>query len=218
MELEMKRISIHTLKRLPRYHQYLLEQQLSGVQKVSAKQIALALELNEVQVRKDIQYVTKSPGKPRTGHITSTLVYEIETFLGYHQTNHACLIGVGHLGKALLNYEGFLEKGLEISVAFDKDETKIDQSIKQIKVLPMSQLKPICNRLKIQLAIITVPSEQAQEVTDLLIESGIKAIWNFAPTTLVVPNDVFVYQEDLSVSFSVVSHHLQKLVTKGDIK
>lgn len=177
---------------------------------VSAPILAAELQLNEVQVRKDLAAVSSTGGRPKTGYRVSTLITDIEEFLGYHDISSAVLVGVGHLGQALLSYQGFSDYGLSIEAAFDRNP-ELDRAIVSGKtVFPMEKLVSLCQRLKVHIGIITVPAGAAQEVCDMLVEGGVKAIWNFAPTHLNVPDSIILQNENMASSFAVLSRKLQE--------
>lgn len=202
-----KSISVQALQRLPLYLQYLRALPLEKEKNISAKALGNALGFGEIQVRKDLSSVSDG-GKPKVGYCTAELICDIEGFLGYDNVNDAVLIGAGKLGKALLSYQGFRAYGLNIVAAFDCDSNicGADESGKQI--LPMSKMENLCKRMKIELGIITVPAHEAQNVCDILVKSGIKAIWNFAPTHLSVPKDVILKNENIAASLAVLSKNL----------
>ena len=202
-----KEISRATLKRLPTYLSYL--KSLSGEEhlNISATALAAALHMGEVQVRKDLALVSDG-GRPKIGYNREKLIADIESFLGYGNTNDAVLIGAGKLGRALLGYSGFAEYGLNIVAAFDANDAIIGTSRSGKPIMHMSRLNEFCRRNKVQIGIITVPAEDAQRVCDLLIECGIRAIWNFAPKHLDVPEDILVQNENMAASLALLSKHL----------
>ncbi len=194
-----------TLGRLPRYLNFL--QQLPPDDKyVSATYIAKALKLGEVQVRKDLSAVS-GIGKPRVGYLKSVLIDDIEVFLGFRDLTPAVLVGAGKLGKALLDYDDFHHYGVDIVAAFDNSFQAIRYGTKR-EILPMSDFGKICHMKKVQIGIITVGEGSAQEVADEMIRRGIKAIWNFAPIKLNVPDDVIVKQESLALSLAYLRNQL----------
>ena len=142
---------------------------------ISATTIAEALQLNDVQVRKDLASVSSS-GKPKVGYNVKDLIAELEAFLGYNDIDNAVIVGAGSLGKALLNYSGFKAYGLNIIAAFDLCEEPTEFQGKT--VFPIAQLGSFCRKVNVHIGIITVPASSAQEICDLLVESGIRAIWN----------------------------------------
>lgn len=199
-------ISRQTLQRLPVYLNYLKGlQEKSGY--ISASTIASALNLNDVQVRKDLAMITSS-GRPKIGYPILDLIDDLEVYLGYRDVSSAVLVGAGHLGKALLNYSGFKTYGLEILAAFDTNEAVVDRGKGSIKHL--NELSEFCRQNNPRIGIITVPARAAQKVCNLLIDCGIKAIWNFAPVHLSVPNNVVVANENMAINLALISHYLRQ--------
>lgn len=201
-------LSVQGIKRLPYYLKFLKELESADGQFVPASAIAESLGIYEVQVRKDLAAVSSQPGKPRVGFSVSGLIYDIEHFLGYDNANVAVMVGVGHLGKALMSYTGFADYGLDIAAAFDKDRQLVGRLIHGRKVYGMESLASICSEKNIRIGIITVPAEQAQNACDALVQAGVKAVWNFAHIKLNVPEGVLVQNEDMAVSFALLSSRL----------
>ncbi len=209
-------ISVQTLRRLPIYLNHLKSLDKEKIKIISSPAIAKALNLNEVQVRKDLAAI-KSGGRPRTGYLLEKLIADMEAYLGYGNVTEAVLAGVGHMGRALLSYKGFDTYGLNIVVGFDVNDKVIGSEVNGKKVLPLHKMVDLCKRLHVNIGIITVPSENAQEVCDLMVKAGIGAIWNFAPVKLIVPDDVLVQNENMASSLAVLSKHLKKKIKKkGD--
>lgn len=206
-----KAISFQTLQRMPIYLNYLKSIQNGSESNISAKVIADALGLGEIQVRKDLAAVS-SKGRPKIGYNKNELICDIESFLGYDDVNDAVLVGAGRLGRALLSYEGFKDYGLNIVAAFDADAAKqgFDDSGKEI--FPIEKLPELCRRLKIQIGIITVPADKAQEVCNTLVENGVIAIWNFAPAHIVTPDDILIKNENMAISLAILSKHLAEKI------
>lgn len=206
--MERKEISKAILKRLPGYLSYLKG---LDMQNISATYIASALNMGEVQVRKDLAAVSDG-GRPKVGYDRVALMEDISKFLGYDNTTDAILIGAGKLGQALLGYSGFEEYGLNILAAFDAAPMASEAEGKPI--LPMTELESFCKTHNVLMGIITVPAVAAQQVCDQLIDSGIKAVWNFAPTHLEVPANILVQNENMATSLAVLSMHLQAQIKK----
>ncbi|MBE6926200.1 MAG: redox-sensing transcriptional repressor Rex [Ruminococcaceae bacterium] len=206
--MERKEISKAVLKRLPGYLSYLKG---LDVQYISATAIAAALNMGEVQVRKDLAAVSDG-GRPKVGYERATLIDDISSFLGYDNTTDAILVGAGKLGQALLGYSGFDAYGLNILAAFDVNPAAREVDGKQI--FPVCALPEFCKNRNVLMGIITVPASAAQEVCDRLIDCGIKAIWNFAPTHLEVPKGILVQNENMATSLAVLSMHLQAQIKK----
>ena len=204
----MKReISRATLGRLPGYLKY-LQSLPPEMQNISATALARALKLGEVQVRKDLSSVSDA-GKPKIGYNTALLIKTLETFLNRDNGN-AVIVGAGRLGRALLDYGGFSEYGLEIAAAFDIKVTSRMQSESGKAILPMHELEAFCRRQNITIGIITVPASAAQQVCSRLIRNNIDAIWNFAPCTVCVPSDVTVQDENMALSLAHLSQRIIK--------
>lgn len=204
-------ISKHTLQRLPMYLSYIKGLPEDAPKNISATTIAEALQLNDVQVRKDLASVSSS-GKPKVGYNVKDLIAELEAFLGYNDIDNAVIVGAGSLGKALLNYSGFKAYGLNIIAAFDLCEEPTEFQGKT--VFPIAQLESFCRKVNIHIGIITVPASSAQEICDLLVDSGIRAIWNFAPVHLVVPDGILVQNENMASSLALLSNHLREQMKK----
>ncbi len=205
--VERKEISKSVLKRLPVYLAYLKHLPADAAPYISATTLANALGMGDVQVRKDLAMVSNG-GRPKVGYARESLIDDIEQFLGYDNTNSCVLIGAGKLGLALLGYIGFDAYGLDILAAFDV--APVSNAADNGKpILPMDMLEDFCWKNKVSMGIITVPACHAQEVCDRLIDSGIKAIWNFAPTHLDVPENILVQNENMATSLAVLSMHLQ---------
>lgn len=200
-------IPLQTLKRLPLYTKYLRSLPKDGSLNISATAIADALDLNNVQVRKDLALVS-SGGRPKVGYITQDLIADIERFLGYDDMRSAVLVGAGNLGRALLSYEGFSQYGLDIVAAFDADPNVSGTIVHGKNVFPLEKLQDLCVRMSIHIGIITVPEGAAQNVCDLLTEGGVRAVWNFAPAKLKAPAGVFVLNENMASSLAVLSKHI----------
>jgi len=198
-------ISRQALQRLPIYLNYL--KTLENVPYISAPTIAHALDLNEVQVRKDLAAISENSGVPKKGFSTKEIISSLYDYLGYNNTNNAILIGAGKLGLALLSYEGFDDYGLNIVAAFDADNTKANQNE---KIYDISLLPKLCERLQVKIAIITTPASEAQKICNILIENGILAIWNFAPVHLKVPDNILVQNENMASSLALLSNHLRE--------
>ena len=201
-------VSRKQLERFPIYLNHLLALKKEGKINTSAPQIAAVLGFSEEQVRKDLQVVTKSSGKPKAGRVIDELIHDINEFLGYGDTTGAVVVGCGHLGEAFMKYEGFLEYGLEILAGFDVASKKIGKIINGKKIYSMNNLEKIIMQLNVQIAIITVPSEAAQGVVDRLVNCGIKGIWNFANVHISAPDDVVIETVNLASSLAVLSHKL----------
>ena len=205
--LEGRVVPEPTLKRLPLYHRFLKEWQAAGHGTVSCTDIGQDLDLDPTQVRKDLEAVG-AVGRPRVGYAVPTLTGALELFLGWNNVNDAFLVGAGSMGSALMGYHKFEQCGLKIVAAFDQDPAKIGSVIHGKHVLPLEKLPNLARRMHVYIGIITVPAEAAQGVADLMVDGGIRAIWNFAPVRLHTPEEVIVHNEDLYCSLAALSQKL----------
>jgi redox-sensing transcriptional repressor len=202
-----KIISEPSLKRLPLYHRFLKEWQAAGRETVSCTDIGRDLDLDPTQVRKDLESIG-AVGRPRIGYTVAGVIEALELFLGWNNVHDAFLVGAGSMGSALLGYRKFEQCGLKIVAAFDLDPSKIGTRIHGKHVLALEKLPNLAERMHILIGIITVPAAEAQGVADLMVAGGIRAIWNFAPVRLRVPEPVIVHNEDLYCSLASLSQKL----------
>jgi redox-sensing transcriptional repressor len=200
-----------TLRRLPTYRRFLEQLHRQERAVVSCTHIAEALGLDPTQVRKDLA-ATGIVGKPKVGYQVPMLLAAIDSFLGWDNVTEAFLVGAGSLGTALMGYEGFRDHGLDIVAAFDVDERKQGEKRRGRAVMPVSKLPNLAQRMHIHLGVITTPAEGAQEAADLMVEGGIRAIWNFAPVSLKVPEGVIVENVELASSLAVLSSRLKNVL------
>lgn len=170
--------------------------QRKGQEYTSASELSRFLDIHHTQIRKDLA-LTGVRGIPKRGHQVDSLLRACIEFLDWDNLTDACLIGVGNMGNALLNYEGFSTAGLQIVVAFDNDPNKADKRINNIKVYPLEKLKDVIEILEVKIAIITTPAKNSQKLANALVDAGIKGIWNFTPKKLVVPDSVVVENMDI---------------------
>ena len=192
-----------TFGRLPIYLKFLKELD-SDVVYVSSSFIAKALGFGDVQVKKDLSSIS-GKGRPKFGYERLSLISDLERFIVKNQKTNVVLVGVGKLGKALLDYNGFQKFGLSITAAFDSDLNKVGKSEQNKSILPVDKLGEFCKENGVTIGIIAVPSKFAQGVCDVLTSSGVKAVWNFAPIKLNVPDGVVLKQEDLSLSLAYLN-------------
>ncbi len=210
----MERLRRVVLERLMRYYRLLAEMTAKEpMATITSAQIAEALDIDPTQVRKDLGAVGLQ-GMGRVGFDVCEVCRAIRIMLGFDQKYESVLIGAGHLGGALLAYSGFsagfARYGLHVVAVFDNDRSKIGGKIAELTVKPMKEMKPLIKRRSIRLAILTIPAQVSQELTDRLVTAGVKAIWNFSPTQLTVPPDVLVRNEHISVGLSEIAYHLKQ--------
>ncbi len=201
--------AVPSIRRMPSYLHLIKDAREKGFEYISGTIIAEELKLEPIQVRKDLT-ITGIVGVPKRGYPVKPLIAAIEEFLGWNRENTAVLIGIGNLGAALSGYQGFREHGLHICAAFDSDKKKIGKVIHGVPVFSLAELSKKIAGCKPVIAILTVPSEHAQDAADKLVNAGIKAIWNFTNVKINVPEDVLVQKEDLSSGYALLGVMINK--------
>ncbi len=200
-------VPLPTIRRLPMYFSLLEKAAQENQTSISSSQLAAALGLEPIQVRKDLAAIGVT-GQPRLGFPLAELIQAIERFLGWDNVTDAFIIGAGHLGTALAGYQGFEKHGLNVVALFDNDPRKVGQTIHGKQVLHIDKLGNLANRMHVNIAILTVPAEMAVGIAQLAVEAGIQAIWNFTPTKLTVPEGIILERVDLAASLAVLSSKL----------
>lgn len=206
MAKRKRELSNNLINRLPQYLTYLKE--LDKDSYVSALEVANSLNLNFELVKKDFQKISSKRGVPNKGRRVDDLINGIEKLLGFDENHRAILVGVGHLGNALLNYKGFKQYNLEIVGAFDYNKELIGKTINGINIYDFDDISSIRRKLNATIGIICVPASEAEGVAIRLVASGIEAIWNFAPVRLDVNDDVIVSNMDMAQSLANLAHRL----------
>lgn len=197
-----------TVQRLSIYLRCLENLEQEGQKIVSSHELAKSCGFKAAQIRKDFAYFGEL-GVRGVGYYIKDLSEDLKKILGLVDIWEVALIGAGNLGSALIAYKGFIEYGFNIKAIFDTNPVKVYQRIsKNYHVYHLSKLKEVLKQEKIKIAIITVPADSAQEVADKLIEAGIKAILNFAPVKLLVPDKIKVRNVDLAVDLGVLTFFL----------
>lgn len=203
----MEAIPLLTLKRLPHYLEALYSFKKTGLPMVSATKIAEFTDVHMTQVRKDLAF-TGVVGIPKVGHKINELILAIEQCLNWNDVSSCFLVGAGHLGKALMGYSELSKKGLRIIAAFDNNPEMSVTNYLGIQIHPMTKLSNLISRLHVNIGILTVPAEAAQEIADEMVDNGIIAIWNFTPTRLKVPSHIIIENIDMSSSLAVLSRRV----------
>jgi redox-sensing transcriptional repressor len=191
------------VRRLPLYARslrYLLQE---GVRSVSSQELGERINITAAQIRKDLSYFGEF-GKQGIGYDVERLLDQIEDILGLTQDWAVALVGVGHLGQAIARYEGFRTKGIHIVALFDDDPEKVGEHIDGLQVMSNDRIPEIISSQHIKMAIIAVPAPYAQKVATVLIKAGVRAILNYAPIILQVPEGVWVrYIDPVTVMHSM---------------
>jgi redox-sensing transcriptional repressor len=198
-----------TIRRLSVYTRCLLQLEEDGVKTVSSTELAERFSLNSAQVRKDLAYFGEF-GVRGIGYYVSGLKAELQRILGLDREWAVALVGFGNLGSALFHYKGFARQGFRIAVVIDDDPAKIGREIDSVPIVSSRDIAREIKARGIQIAIVAVPPEAAQTVTEQLVAAGIKAVLNFAPTRLRVTRDVRLKNVDLSIELETLSFYLAR--------
>lgn len=192
-----KKIPKSVVERIPLYLTYLKKIESQNVKLVSSKSIAKELGLGEIQVRKDLNLISAN-GKPKIGHQTLELIHDIENLIFKHNCINVIIIGAGKIGEALVKYQGFETNGFKVLAIFDNDVKKIGKKIGDLTVSKIDDLKKWCETYLIDIGIITVPSDNAQEICEKLLECKIKGILNFTNQKLNTKKLAYVLNVDIT--------------------
>ena len=196
-----------TIRRLSIYTRCLLQLEEDGVKTISSQELADRFNLNSAQVRKDLAYFGEF-GVRGIGYYVSGLKAELQRILGLDREWPVALVGLGNLGSALFHYKGFSRQGFRIAIVFDDDPAKAGRSIDGVPIVSTRELAREVRARAIQIAVLAVPADAAQGVTDQLMAAGIKAVLNFAPARLRAPKDARLKNVDLSIELETLSFYL----------
>jgi redox-sensing transcriptional repressor len=207
--METERIPERTLRRLPWYLAYLKLAADQGENFISSTQIARAINVSASQIAKDLSLLNVS-GNTRVGYDVKSLIEVLEDFLGFRQTRQAYLFGVGNLGGALLHDKGLSQYGLEIVAGFDVNPAVIGQTINGIPVYHIDEYPAMRTTSSICIGILTVPVEKAQAVAECMVAGGIKAVWNFTPFRIHMPENIVVQNTSIYAHMALIFNRLER--------
>jgi redox-sensing transcriptional repressor len=196
-----------TIRRLSIYSRCLLQLEEDGVKTISSQELAERFNLNSAQVRKDLAYFGEF-GVRGIGYYVVGLKAELQRILGLDREWPVALVGLGNLGSALFHYKGFRRQGFRVAVVFDDDPAKVGREIEGVPIVATRDIAREVKARATQIAVLAVPAEAAQSVTDELVAAGIKAILNFAPARLRVPKHTRLKNVDLSIELETLSFYL----------
>ena len=196
------------VNRLPQYVRVLKTLLDQGTEVVSSQHLGKVLQMTPAQIRKDLSYFGRF-GKQGRGYSVNYLYVELRRILGLDLEWNLAVVGVGRLGRAIISYPGFAPEGLRVVAAFDADPSMVDKQVGGITVRPMSDLRETIEREDIRMAIVAVPAARTQEVVDLLVRCGIKALLNYAPTSPPVPDGVTLRSIDPVLALQSMTYYLR---------
>ena len=206
--MQEKEISIAVIKRLPRYYRYLKELIENDVVRISSKELSERMHVTASQIRQDFNNFGGF-GQQGYGYNVAYLYKEIGKILGLDKEYNIIIIGAGNLGQALAHYPDFERRGFFIRAMFDINPDIIGQNIRGIPVYSMEELKKYLSENSVHIAALTIPKDRARAVARELVADGVKAIWNFAPTDLNLPNNIMVMNEHLEESLMRMSYNFK---------
>ncbi|MBE3575582.1 MAG: redox-sensing transcriptional repressor Rex [Firmicutes bacterium] len=195
------------MRRLPVYYRYLGALLARGTERVSSQELSRMIGITASQMRQDLSYFG-SFGQQGYGYRVRDLHRAITEILGLHRTYQLVLVGVGNLGRALVSYPSFANRGFRFCGLFDNDPRLIGSEFCGLEIRPVDTLADFLHQCPVDIGVITAPPEVAQQIADVLVAGGVPAIWNFAPTSLKVPKGVIVEHTHISESLMVLSFRL----------
>ncbi|GFR34876.1 redox-sensing transcriptional repressor Rex [Thermobrachium celere] len=203
------KISMAVIRRLPKYHRYLGELLRKDIDRISSKELSERIGFTASQIRQDLNCFGDF-GQQGYGYNVKDLYNQIGKILGLDKEYKTVIVGAGNIGQAVANYSKFERLGFHLQAIFDKNPKLIGIKIRDIEVKDVEYLDTYLKENPTDIGIICVPKEQAQSIADIMVRNGIKGIWNFAPTDLVVPDDVIVENVHLSESLMILSYRLNE--------
>ena len=204
---EADKVPEPTLRRLPWYLSNIKLMKEKGEQYVSSTQISKEINIDASQIAKDLSYVNIS-GRTRVGYNIDALIEVLESFLGFTNMHKACLFGVGSLGGALLRDSGLRHFGLEIVAAFDVNPELVGKDLGGIPIFHSDDFEAKMKEYDVNIGVLTVPINIAQEITNKMVDGGIKAVWNFTPFRIRVPENIVVQNTSLYAHLAVMFNRL----------
>lgn len=208
-KMEERQISQAVIRRLPRYYRYLGELLENSVERISSNELSKRMNVTASQIRQDLNNFGGF-GQQGYGYNVKYLYTEIGKILGLDVNHNMIILGAGNLGQALANYAAFERSGFVLKGIFDVNPRLEGVTIRGIEIRMMDELSDFIKENNIEIAVLTIPKTKAIEVADMLVESGIKAIWNFAYTDLELPEDVIVENVHLSESLMRLSYNVNR--------
>ena len=203
------RVSDAVVRRLPMYYRHLRELEKAGVVRISSQELGERMNLTASQIRQDINCFGGF-GQQGYGYHVSNLKERIGEILGLNHEYHVIIVGAGNIGRAVATYPGFAKEGFHIQAMFDVSAALVGIDVHGILVQPMEKLDAWMQAHKVDIAVLSVPSAMAQEIADQLVRGGVRAIWNFAPVDLSLPEGVAVNNVHLSDSLHILSYRMNE--------
>lgn len=207
--MESRDISQAVIRRLPRYYRYLGELLENGVERISSNDLSKRMKVTASQIRQDLNNFGGF-GQQGYGYNVKFLYTEIGKILGLEEDHSIIIIGAGNLGQALANYAAFEKRGFILKGIFDVNPRLQGVSIRGVPIRMMDDLNSFVKENDVEIAVLTIPKEKAIEVANLLVDNGVRAIWNFAHTDLNLPEHIIVENVHLSESLMQLSYNISR--------
>lgn len=207
--MDNRGISQAVIRRLPRYYRYLGELLESGVERISSNDLSKRMKVTASQIRQDLNNFGGF-GQQGYGYNVKYLYTEIGKILGLEEDHKIIIIGAGNLGQALANYAAFEKRGFILTGIFDVNPRLEGVAIRGVPIRMMDELKSFVQKNDVEIAVLTIPKEKAIEVANMLVENGVRAIWNFAHTDLNLPDNIIVENVHLSESLMQLSYNISR--------
>ena len=207
--MDNRGISQAVIRRLPRYYRYLGELLENGVERISSNDLSKRMKVTASQIRQDLNNFGGF-GQQGYGYNVKYLYTEIGKILGLEEDHKIIIIGEGNLGQALANYEEFEKRGFILNGIFDVNPRLEGVGIRGVPIRMMDELKSFVQKNDVEIAVLTIPKEKAIEVANMLVENGVRAIWNFAHTDLNLPDNIIVENVHLSESLMQLSYNISR--------
>ena len=213
--MEEKKISSAVIKRLPRYYRYLSELLEKGIDRISSHELSKKMNVTASQIRQDFNNFGGF-GQQGYGYKVEYLYEEIGKILGLHKTHNLIIIGAGNLGQALANYMNFERRGFLFRGIFDNNPALFGKKIRDLEVQPMEELETFVKKNEIDIAVLTIPKDNALEVAERLARQDIKGIWNFAHIDLNLSKEIQVENVHLSDSLMKLTYNINRYETEKE--
>ena len=207
--MDNRGISQAVIRRLPRYYRYLGELLENGVERISSNDLSKRMKVTASQIRQDLNNFGGF-GQQGYGYNVKYLYTEIGKILGLEEDHKIIIIGAGNLGQALANYAAFERRGFILTGIFDVNPRLEGVAIRGVPIRMMDELKSFVQKNDVEIAVLTIPKEKAIEVANMLVENGVRAIWNFAHTDLNLPDNIIVENVHLSESLMQLSYNISR--------
>ena len=215
--MKQLKISRPVMERLPVYLHY-LKSLSEKPEYISSTVIARALRLGEVQVRKDLGIVSGA-GKPKVGYGTTELIRSLEEFLGYNSTLHAVIVGAGNLGRALIRNSMFEKRGVDILGMFDSDHAMAGTTVAGVTIYDLATLEDFCQRVPVDIAVLTLPKEDVPAVAERLVKCGVKGLWNYMGVELDYSrDDIIIENVHLGDSLMILNYEICRKMQEDEEK